>query len=149
MPRNTRTGGLTPERISLPPIESVGPDVLVSTEVAAAYLGISGKTLRNRVGAGNSHLPAVKLGSAVRYRMGDIRDVVKGKNVLEENVSKERFVLAHGNELFETFVEDTVDHKPNYGGYFSTGNNALVAGFAKTDDAKAYVEWRNSHEPST
>jgi hypothetical protein len=71
---------LTLERVlALPPIEALGPDVLMQTETAARYLGISPKSLRNRASNGTSPLPPVKIGSSVRYRAGDILALIRGR----------------------------------------------------------------------
>lgn len=62
---------------TLPPIDSLGPDVLVQTETAAAYLGISPKSLRNHASTGRGPLRAVKIGFSVRYRAGDILALIR------------------------------------------------------------------------
>lgn len=69
---------LTLERArALPPLDTLGPDVLVQTETAASYLGIAAKSLRNRVNNGTSPLRPIKIGSAVRYRAGDILALIR------------------------------------------------------------------------
>lgn len=62
---------------ALPPIDTLGPDVLVQTDTAAVYLGIAAKSLRNRASNGTSPLPLVKIGSLVRYRAGDILALIR------------------------------------------------------------------------
>lgn len=62
---------------SLPLLDSLGPDVLVDTHTAAAYLGIAAKSLRNLARSPRSPVPSVRIGCAVRYRAGDILAAVR------------------------------------------------------------------------
>lgn len=59
-------------------------DRLVKTEETAELLGLSAKTLRFYATVGGGPLPPVRLGRAVRYRLSDIRRVIKeGAAVVE------------------------------------------------------------------
>lgn len=62
---------------ALPPLDSLGPDVLLETDTAAAYLALQPKTLRNWVDRTNAPLRAIKIGSCVRYRAADLQGLIR------------------------------------------------------------------------
>ena len=56
-------------------------DALVTTEVAAKELGAAKTTLAIWRSTGRYDLPYIKVGSLVKYRMGDVREFKRSRRV--------------------------------------------------------------------
>tara|TARA_R110002072_G_scaffold300788_1_gene478952 strand:+ start:2054 stop:2377 length:324 start_codon:yes stop_codon:yes gene_type:complete len=56
-------------------------DALVNDQIAAAELDVSPTTLSIWRCTGRYHLPYVKIGRLVKYRMGDLREFKKSRRV--------------------------------------------------------------------
>lgn len=59
----------------------LGDDSLVDESIAAGELGLAAPTLSTWRSTGRNHLPYLKIGRLVKYRMGDIREFKRSRIV--------------------------------------------------------------------
>ena len=69
------------EQIEFRSTEHLGDDALVGSGIAAAELGVEESTLAVWRCTGRYHLPYVKVGRLVKYRVGDLRDFKRSRRV--------------------------------------------------------------------
>lgn len=66
------------ELANLPALDALPDDALVSVRVRAAYSGEAVETIYNKRSAGNDPIPSVTDGRAVRYRVCDLKALLRG-----------------------------------------------------------------------
>lgn len=83
--------------IKLPRIkntEVVKMDKLLTSKETAKVLGISSRTLDVWRSIGRSHVPFIKVGRSVRYRMSDIENYIQ-QQTMTQTTSKDDFIYNH------------------------------------------------------
>lgn len=66
---------------TLPKLEDMAADSLLTRNQAAAIINVSAKTIANREAAGRPILSVVRVGNIPRYRVGDIRELMRREQI--------------------------------------------------------------------